>query len=129
MTKENNQKTQKHYTDIKINSLPEREVEILGSLTAEKMSLMRAKALKKLSANVEIQGFRKGNAPENLIAQKVGEVALLEEVEILPLEFVDELFGTRELAEAALEGGRCLHRPRIYTKRKLSGIALRGLIC
>ena len=34
------------------------------------------------------------------------EIALLEEVEILPPKLVDELFGTRELAEAALEGGR-----------------------
>lgn len=69
----------KHYSDIKVNPLPEREVEILGSITAEKMTLMREKALAKLKADVEIQGFRKGNAPEALVAQKVGEVALLEE--------------------------------------------------
>ncbi len=71
--------TTKHYKDIKINILPEREVEIIGSITAEKMSLMREKALKKLKESVEIQGFRKGHAPENLIAQKVGEGSLLEE--------------------------------------------------
>jgi trigger factor len=69
----------KHYKDIKVNSLPEREVEILGAITAEKMSLMREKALTKLKAEVEIQGFRKGNAPDNLVAQKIGEGALLEE--------------------------------------------------
>ncbi len=69
----------KHYADIKIIPLPEREVEILGSITAEKMSLVREKALQKLAADIEIQGFRKGNAPLNLVAQKVGEVSLLEE--------------------------------------------------
>lgn len=69
----------KHYTDIKINTLPEREVEIIGTLTAEKMSIMREKAVQKLKAGIEIQGFRKGNAPDNLVIQKVGEVALLEE--------------------------------------------------
>lgn len=69
----------KHYTDIKLNPLPEREMEIIGAITAEKMAVMREKALAKLKENVEIQGFRKGNAPDNLVAQKVGEVALLEE--------------------------------------------------
>ncbi len=69
----------KHYQDIKVNSLPEREVEILGTITAEKMSLMREKALSKMKAQVEIQGFRKGNAPDALVAQKIGEGTLLEE--------------------------------------------------
>lgn len=69
----------KHYKDIKLTSLPEREVEIIGTITAEKMSLMREKALKKFKDSVELPGFRKGNAPDALVAQKVGEMALLEE--------------------------------------------------
>ncbi len=69
----------KHYKDIKVNPLPDREIEILGSITAEKMSLMREKALQKFRTSVEIPGFRLGNAPDNLIAQKVGEIRLLEE--------------------------------------------------
>lgn len=71
--------SQKNYKNIVINSLPEREVEILGAITAEKMADMRSKAIAKLKEVVEIPGFRKGNAPENLIAQKVGEGRLLEE--------------------------------------------------
>jgi len=69
----------KHYKDIKVTPLPEREVEIIGTITAEKMSLMREKALKKFKDSVDLPGFRKGNAPEALVAQKVGEMALLEE--------------------------------------------------
>ncbi len=69
----------KNYKNIVINSLPEREVEIVGTITAEKMANMRAKAIKKLKDSIELPGFRKGNAPENLIAQKVGEGTLLEE--------------------------------------------------
>lgn len=69
----------KNYKNIVINSLPEREVEIIGTITAEKMADMRAKAIKKLKDTVELPGFRKGNAPENLIAQKIGEGTLLEE--------------------------------------------------
>jgi len=72
-------KTQKNYTDIKINPLPDRELEIIGSITAEKMALMRERALLKIKETIELPGFRKGNAPDNLIAQKVGEMRLLEE--------------------------------------------------
>ncbi len=69
----------KNYKNIKLNHLPERELEILGTITAEKMSLMREKALKKLKESVELPGFRKGNAPDSLVAQKIGEGSLLEE--------------------------------------------------
>jgi trigger factor len=69
----------KAYKDIKLNSLPDRELEIIGSIPAEKMAEMRTKALGKLKADVEIPGFRKGNAPDAVIAQKIGEGRLLEE--------------------------------------------------
>jgi FKBP-type peptidyl-prolyl cis-trans isomerase (trigger factor) len=72
-------KTQKNYKDIKLKSLPERELEIIGTITAEKMALMREKALSKIKETIELPGFRKGNAPDNLVAQKVGEGTLLEE--------------------------------------------------
>src|SRR3990167_6605163 len=69
----------KNYTSIALNFLPERELEIIGAITAEKMSLMREKALAKLKESAEIDGFRKGNAPESMIVRKVGEMRLLEE--------------------------------------------------
>ncbi|HBD24667.1 MAG: hypothetical protein A2566_02995 [Candidatus Zambryskibacteria bacterium RIFOXYD1_FULL_40_13] len=71
--------TQKNYTNIKITSLPDRELEILGTIVAEKMTLMREKALAKIKQDLELPGFRKGNAPDTLVAQKVGEGRLLEE--------------------------------------------------
>lgn len=71
--------TTKNYADIKLSPLPERELEIIGSITAEKMSLMREKALKKLKENIELPGFRKGTAPDSLVATKIGEGTLLEE--------------------------------------------------
>ncbi len=77
---------QKGYAEIKVNSLPEREVEIIGSITSEKMSEMRTKALKKLSQDVVLPGFRKGNAPEALVAQMVGELRLLEEASEIALQ-------------------------------------------
>jgi FKBP-type peptidyl-prolyl cis-trans isomerase (trigger factor) len=75
----------KNYKDIKITPLPEREVEIIGTITAEKMAEMRDKAIKKLKSSVELPGFRAGNAPDSLIAQKVGEMRLLEEAAELAL--------------------------------------------
>jgi FKBP-type peptidyl-prolyl cis-trans isomerase (trigger factor) len=78
-------KTQKHYTDIKINPLLDREIEIIGTITAEKMALMREKALAKVKTDLELPGFRKGNAPDTLVAQKVGEMRLLEEAAELAL--------------------------------------------
>lgn len=77
-TKDSN-KSPKNYTDITVAALPDREIEIIGTITAEKMSVVRAEAIKKFREAVEIPGFRKGNAPENLVVQKVGEMALMEE--------------------------------------------------
>jgi FKBP-type peptidyl-prolyl cis-trans isomerase (trigger factor) len=33
---------------------------------------MREKALKKLKENIELPGFRKGTAPDSLVATKIG---------------------------------------------------------
>jgi trigger factor len=71
--------TNKNYTKIVLNSLPEREMEIVGQIAAERMSELRGKALQKVKEGAEIDGFRKGNAPDSLVAQKVGEMRLLEE--------------------------------------------------
>ena len=76
----------KNYTNITLNSLPERELEIIGTITAEKMTLMRERALAKFKEDLELPGFRKGNAPENLVAQKVGEMRLLEEAAEIALQ-------------------------------------------
>ncbi len=71
--------SKKNYQDIVVNSLPERELEIVGSITSERMSELRERAIKKFKDSVEIPGFRKGMAPDNLVVSKVGEMTLLEE--------------------------------------------------
>jgi FKBP-type peptidyl-prolyl cis-trans isomerase (trigger factor) len=68
-----------NYKNIVINSLPDREVEIIGEITAEKMAEMRTKAIKKFKESLEVDGFRKGNAPDTIVVQKVGEMRLAEE--------------------------------------------------
>lgn len=69
----------KNYKNVILSHLPDRELEIIGTITAEKMAVMREKALNNFKKDIEIPGFRKGNAPEAIIAQKVGEARLLEE--------------------------------------------------
>lgn len=69
----------KNYSDIVLNALPDREMEIVGKITAERMSVLREKAIAKLKETVEVDGFRKGNVPDSIIVQKVGDMRILEE--------------------------------------------------
>ncbi len=64
---------------ISVKKLPKSEVEIEGELSAEDFESYFPKALAKLGENVEIQGFRKGKAPENVLLANVGEMHVLEE--------------------------------------------------
>ena len=66
--------------NVKVNKLPKSEVEIEGELEAEAFEAYYNKALKKLGENVEIDGFRKGKAPENVLISKIPEIKILEEM-------------------------------------------------
>jgi len=67
-------------TDIKIKKLENSEVEIEGEISADEFETNRKESIKKLSSNVEISGFRKGNIPENILVQKISEMPILEEM-------------------------------------------------
>ena len=67
-------------TNIKINKLPKSEVEIEGEISAEIFESYYEKALKKLGEKVEIDGFRKGKVPENILISKIPESHILEEM-------------------------------------------------
>ena len=71
---------------IKVTKLPKSEIEIEGELEAEIFESDFKIALKKLGANVEIDGFRKGKVPESVLISKIPEVRILEEMaELAPL--------------------------------------------
>lgn len=53
------------------------EVEVSAELPAEILTHYRAEALKELKRTAEIDGFRKGAAPEELVLKRIGEEALL----------------------------------------------------
>jgi len=72
-------------SNIEIKNLENSEAEITGAISAKDFDAQREKAVKNLSANIEIQGFRKGHVPENILVQKIGEGAILEEMADLTL--------------------------------------------
>lgn len=72
-------------TNIEIKELGGSEIEITGAIPAETYGAHRGKAVKNLSANIELPGFRKGHIPEKVLVQKMGDMAILEEMADLAL--------------------------------------------
>jgi len=66
--------------EIKINKLPKSEVEIEGEIPFSDLEKHKSSALKNLSSNLSIPGFRKGHVPEKIAIEKIGEGALLAEM-------------------------------------------------
>lgn len=65
---------------IEKNVLPKSQVELKVSLTGEEFDAYHAKAFAVIQKDVEIDGFRKGNAPENLVVKKYGDMLIVEEM-------------------------------------------------
>lgn len=63
-----------------INKLKNSEIEIEAEITADVFESFRKKAVVHLAGQVEIPGFRKGKASEEILTQKLGEMAILEEM-------------------------------------------------
>jgi FKBP-type peptidyl-prolyl cis-trans isomerase (trigger factor) len=67
-----------HYQNIQVTNLPNSEVEITGEIKAEIFEFHRAESLKALIESAEIEGFRKGHAPESMVLAKYSEAFVLE---------------------------------------------------
>lgn len=65
---------------IEKKDLPKSEVEFKIIVDADEFETYHAKGLSTIQQVVEVDGFRKGNAPENLIIQKYGDMIILEEM-------------------------------------------------
>ena len=65
---------------VTIRKLDGSQIEITASIPAEIWGAFRTGALKHLNETVSLDGFRKGNIPENILVSKVGEMAILEEM-------------------------------------------------
>ncbi len=56
------------------------QVKIEGEIPFSELQKQRAKAIKHLGGNMEIAGFRKGNIPEKMIVERIGEMVILSEM-------------------------------------------------
>lgn len=63
--------------NVEIKQMENSELEIVASISSSKFDSYRTIAILDLGKSVEVSGFRKGHAPENIIASHIGEVTLL----------------------------------------------------
>lgn len=70
---------------ITVKKLPKSEVEIEGELETEIFESYFPKALKKLGEGFELDGFRKGKVPENVLLSNIPESQILGEMAELAL--------------------------------------------
>lgn len=68
------------YTNLEIIKLEQSELEIRGDIPVEVIDSYRKAAVKYVSERVEIDGFRKGHVPEDVLVKQVGEMAIMEEM-------------------------------------------------
>lgn len=71
---------------LEIKLLPNSEVEIIGEISAEIFMSGRKQALKEFSEKVELDGFRKGKIPEDIMIKNLGMEAVLEKMAVIALE-------------------------------------------
>lgn len=76
------------YTIKATNKLPHSEVEITVEMPATVLDDYRKKAIAVLGKEAELDGFRKGHVPENVLVSKIGEGRILEEAAELALQDV-----------------------------------------
>ncbi len=65
---------------IKLTKLPKSEIQLDVVVDEKAFEAYREKGFKAIQQVVEIDGFRKGNAPEDMIIKKYGEMTILEEM-------------------------------------------------
>jgi trigger factor len=70
---------------ITINEIGKSEVEILGILEVAEFEKYDKKAIQRIGERLELPGFRKGKAPENVIREQANEMMILEEMAELAL--------------------------------------------
>ena len=68
------------FSNLEVRKISETEVEISAEVSAEQFASYRPSAVKKLSHEVSIDGFRKGHIPEAVLVGKVGESVVLHEM-------------------------------------------------
>lgn len=66
--------------NLKVNKKEKSIVEISGEIEVSDFEVSRAEAERKLGEHIEIDGFRKGKAPKDMVVKKLGDQIILEEM-------------------------------------------------
>ena len=88
---------------LSIKKLPGSLIEIEDAVSKETFDKCVAQAAKEFVSNAEIPGFRKGNAPEKLVLEKIGEARILERASELALRDVWPNLARRIMEEENIE--------------------------
>ena len=70
---------------INVKKLPKSEVELTIVVDEKEFEGYHERGFKRVQEMVEVDGFRKGNAPEDVIVKKYGDMIILEEMANLAL--------------------------------------------
>lgn len=84
---------------VKVDKIEKNRVSVEFSVNSEEFQKAYERAVKKVSAQVNIPGFRKGRAPKGLVEARVGREAILEEA----FEFVVPDAYTHAVEESGIE--------------------------
>lgn len=66
--------------NISVDTLPKSRKEITGEIPWDEIEQHREAVISSLAENIEVDGFRKGNVPEDMIVEKVGEDRILHQM-------------------------------------------------
>tara|TARA_B100000508_G_scaffold137658_1_gene132569 strand:+ start:1038 stop:2204 length:1167 start_codon:yes stop_codon:yes gene_type:complete len=66
--------------DFAVETLDKSQVKISGDLPFEELAAHRSAAIKHLGKNLKLDGFREGKVPEEMLVEKIGEMAILTEM-------------------------------------------------
>ncbi len=106
-------------TNVKVTRDEERwELEVRAEIPAEALAKYLAAALKEVTADAKIDGFRVGKAPESVVLQKYGEQSILEHAAEHAVKY--------ELPEIlAKENANIVDTPRVSIEPPVSGQPLK----
>lgn len=83
-----NKEISKKYENLSIKKIEKSQLEISASIPPSIWESERKQALKNINETVSVDGFRKGNVPENILIGKVGQNVINEEMAELALSKV-----------------------------------------
>jgi FKBP-type peptidyl-prolyl cis-trans isomerase (trigger factor) len=104
-----------------VRKLPSSRVEITVSIPATIFDATRTKAIAHLGEHVELPGFRKGKVPEKILAQRLGEAAILEKMAEITIKNAYPIILSEENIDA-------LGRPEVRLTKVALGNPLEAVI-